>query len=161
MNKKILMLILSVLIFINSYAETGSAESENVDKYITILHSSKSYDSALNFAKKSANKLNIKLDLRDLIYHKENGLSFTKEKLDSSGMLEFPSYIIRGRVYEENPFISIEYSSSYENLTKGYYIVVAKIDTDLKESKNLLKTIKKTYKNAYIKKSNIYVGCMF
>ncbi len=57
--------------------------------------------------------------------------------------------------------MSIEYSNAYSEFTKGYYIVIAASGSkDDAEIKNAFKKIKLRYRDAYIKSSKVYMGCM-
>ncbi|MCK6609911.1 MAG: hypothetical protein L6Q78_02630 [Bacteroidia bacterium] len=132
-----------------------------------ILFSSKSYASALQAAKAASAKSGLALDLRGLNPVKDTnlGLSFHPD----SCKLYYPEslhsntgncYLPRGE-WEDERYISIEYSSGYLSFRKGYYIVMAgsgpKNDLKLKE---LLDRVKLTIKDAYIKTSKVFICCM-
>ncbi len=70
--------------------------------------------------------------------------------------VDYPCYVPRGR-YDDGIYISIEYSNSYENFKDGYYIVIAASGDDVKE---YLKPVKEVVKDAYVKSSKVYIGCL-
>jgi len=101
-----------------------------------IIYSGKNYEASLIVAKEASEKLDYKIDLRE--------------------QQEIP----RGRFNNGN-YISIEASSDYEGFSKGYYIVI--ISSKHKDDESLkpdLLFAKKFYKDAYIKTSKVYLGCM-
>jgi hypothetical protein len=98
----------------------------------------------------------LKLDLRGLSPAKGTGLSFSKKVCEDEG--GYPCYIARGR-YEDNEFVSIEYSNAIEGFAKGYYVVITACG-DKSITAPALKKAKKFYKDAYSKTTNVYMGCM-
>lgn len=94
------------------------------------------------------------MNLRNCYKDNENGLTSS----EVCGCGEKHGYIPRGR-YDNGEYISIEYSSSFENFTQGFYIVVIS-SGEAKEVEKLLPMAKKYSKDAYAKKSDVYMGCM-
>jgi hypothetical protein len=122
------------------------------------MQSTKSYASALKTAKGAAKKLGIKLNLRGLELHAKTGLTFSKRVCEREWNY-WPCYAGRD-IDQKGPSISIEYSSGFKGFSPDYYIVVALVDTP--ESALIKKTIKaaKKYKNdAYIKNTQMWMGC--
>jgi hypothetical protein len=70
----------------------------------------------------------------------------------------FHWYFPRGRG-DDGRYLSIEYSNGYKEFAKGYYIVIAESGEkgSMKES---LKDVKRYYKDSYLKKAKIYMGCL-
>ncbi len=130
------------------------AEATVSTRFLIAL-STKSYSEAKAFAKKLSGKTSIPLKFRGLHYNSKLGLSLNKSACNDIDF-EYPCYEARGR-YDDGTYISVEYSNSYENFKNGYYIVVV---SSGKESQNTLSKIKRIVKDAYIKRSNIYMGCM-
>lgn len=123
-------------------------------KSFLIIQSTKSYDSALRKAQLACNKLGYPLDLRGMFKNKEGGL--TSNNVCGCGQKH--GYMPRGR-YDDGEYISIEYSTSYLAFTPGYYMVV--VASGKRETLNpLLPTIRAHYEDAYIKNSEVYMGCM-
>lgn len=155
MKRILFLLFCSISFFANAQKE----ELPYIKKEFLIIHSSKDYESALKKANEASKKLKIKIALRDLKPNKEIGLSYSNAACeDEFGF--FPCYVARGR-YDDGIYVSIEYSDAYLEFEKGYYIVVLSsfINNDAK-NKNLLVKAKKIYKDAYLKASKVYVGCI-
>ncbi len=152
MVKSIIYSSVFLLVLLNSFA-FSQYEGDFETKSFTIIISTKSYRSALRKAQEAANKLVIPMDLRSLTPDKEQGLTSN----EVCGCGEKHGYISRGR-YEDGKYISIEYSSAFEGFSKGYYIVV--VQSGYHDALNeTLPSIKKQYKDAYIKDSEVYMGC--
>ncbi|RYY25026.1 MAG: hypothetical protein EOP41_05460 [Sphingobacteriaceae bacterium] len=156
-----------VLIFFFNTVAAFAQDKYNteVPKDIIILRSTKNYQTALSVAKQAASKLHQKLDLRGLTANTKTGLTMSKaDCLGSGGSDDFgyPCYIARGEGNAFNDaYISVEFADAYKGFAKGYYVVVAAI-TDVKSAamKNKLAAIKKTYPDAYAKRTYIWLGCM-
>ncbi|MFY8022302.1 MAG: hypothetical protein ACOVP1_13945, partial [Bacteroidia bacterium] len=124
------------------------------------------YQSALITAQKASKALNLQLDLRELspVADTAIGLSFpyyTCKSIDED--MQAPDttcYIARGNS-NDGDYISIEYSSAYTGFARAYYIVVVscrpKNDAPMKA---LLNKVKSKFKDAYIKRSIVYICCM-
>ncbi len=142
---------------------TAAAQDFNtmVPKEIVILHSTKDYAAALKTAKEAAVHLGKKLDLESNHPNKQLGLSMTKSDCEANAY-EYPCYTARGDGSAENSdFVSIEYSDAYEGFAKGYYIVVAAIGKPRSVIiKNAIAAAKKWYKDAYAKRTSVWLGCM-
>jgi len=127
------------------------------DKQFVILKSTTSYQEALEFAKKAAKELGLKLDLRDLFQNKDIGLSYSKSELEEGG---FPFYVPRGR-WDDGSYVSIEYSSAFKGFRKGLYMVVGTSGgVKSKPVMEALKQARKYYPDAYAKVAPVYFGCM-
>ena len=151
--KQAMLFVLISLWAINGHAQM---ESPYAKKDMVIIQSTKSYAAAKKTAAEAAKKLSLKLDLRGLSPAKGTGLSFSKKACEDEG--GYPCYIARGR-YEDNEFVSIEYSDAIEGFAKGYYVVITACG-DKSITTPALKKAKKFYKDAYAKTTNVYMGCM-
>jgi len=133
--------------------------SQNQEVGFIIIHATKNYEVSKRVAQEASKHLGYKLDLAGLEYNEDIGLSISEEDCEQAGF-EYPAYIQRGRL-GDNKFISVEYTDIYPNFTPGYYIVVVanyiKGDEKINET---LKFVKKHYTNAYIKYTDIYMGCL-
>lgn len=155
--KTIYSLIL-IFSFISSNAQTTKAEEKPyVKKSFLIILSSKNYTEAKKLAVEAASKLNLKLDLRALKPNKESGLSFNAKECEGNGW-DYPCYVSRGR-YDDGEFVTIDYSDAFDGFAKGYYIV-STASGNAKLVKTALAKVKKLYKTAYTKQTEIYIGCM-
>jgi len=135
---------------IDKYLDEASA-----NKQFLIALSTKNHQEAKKFAKKLSHETGIPLNLRGLHYNKKLGLSLSR-KACSNDESEYPCYIARGR-YDDGVYISVEYSSSYQNFRDGYYIVVVASGND---ADSILRGIRSKVRDAYIKSSKVYMGCM-
>jgi hypothetical protein len=155
--EKIFLLIGFGFIFSLSYAEEIDSSDMYVEKEFLIIYSTKNYNEALRVCKEADSKLKYGIDLRELQYNKKTGLTFSKESLGSEEDI-FPWYFPRGRG-DDGRYLSIEYSNGYKEFAKGYYIVIAESGEkgSMKES---LKEVKRYYKDSYLKKAKIYIGCL-
>lgn len=142
-------LLLTILLFISV-----QLNAQEVSKSFLIVSSTKNYSAALKSAQKAANKMGIPMNLRNCYKDKEEGLTSS----EICGCGEKHGYIPRGRG-DDGQYISIEYSSSYENFSPGYYIVVVSSGEE-EAVKSLLTRAQEFNKSAYVKKSNVYMGCM-
>lgn len=115
------------------------------NKSYLIISASKSYQEALKKAKEAQKKLGIKLNLDNYDYFKTTGL------LNHKYIYTRDFYYPRGK-NDDGDYISIEYSSLYENFTQGFFIVIVSSGED-EVLRKKLKKIKETYSDAYLKKS--------
>ena len=147
--------ILCIFAFLQANEIDTLIESQLVQKQFLIVKSTKSYQEAKAFAKKISKQTGIPLNLQNLSYDKENLLTLPKDVCEDNGF-EFPCYWARGR-YDDGVYVSIEHSSAYEEFRNGYYIVMVASGENVK---GILKKVKKVVKDAYIKTSKIYMGCV-
>lgn len=149
---KLLFLFFAIIISYNS------AHSQEYDPYVStgflIILSTKNYEGALKLAKEACTNLSLDFNSRGLYADAELGLNSD----EICGCGETHGYIARGRSDDGN-YISIEYTDAYETFSDGYYIVVV-ASGKRSELKPTLKKVKQHYKDAYIKNSDVYIGCM-
>ena len=132
-----------------------------VRKDIVILQSTKSYQVALQTARQAASQLHIPLDLEGYRPHPSEGLTLSKAACADNGF-EYPAYIPRGYgLVPDSAFVSIEYSSGYDQFAKGYYLVVAAVGRPGSRAVHHANTTsKRWYADAYTKRTTVYIGCM-
>jgi hypothetical protein len=148
-----------VLIFVAYCMQAQTPEIPYIKKEFLIIHSGKDYAAALKKANDASKKLKLKLNLRGLNPNKEIGLSCNEQTCENEFGF-FPCYVARGRGDDGN-YISIEYSDAYIEFEKGYYIVVvSSFVTNSEKSKTQLAKTKTIYKDAYLKASKVYTGCI-
>jgi hypothetical protein len=148
-----------LLLFYFQHTFAQSADIPYIKKEFLIIHSGKDYAAALKKATEASKKLNLKLDLRKLQPNKDIGLSNTEQVCENEFGF-FPCYVARGRG-DDGAYISIEFSDAYIEFEKGYYIViVSSYVSNNEKSKSLLAKTKLIYKDAYIKASKVYTGCI-
>lgn len=127
-----------------------------------IVQSTKDYNAALKTARDAARRLHYPLDPGPYKPHKTLGLSMSKADC-ADAAYEYPCYTPRGNGSPaENPrFVSIEWSTGYEEFKPGYYIVVVADGVPgAASSRGALAAAKKYYKDAYAKTTKVWYGCM-
>lgn len=123
-----------------------------------IILSSKDFQKSVEFATIAAESLQLELKI-DAIEEVDGHLSFPQAECEGGGF-DYPCYIARGR-YDDGDYVSIEQSDAYDGFTRGYYIVV--VSSGPKGDPNrrdLLVDVKNFYDDAYIKSTQVYMGCM-
>ena len=93
-----------------------------VRKHFVILKATPSYAEARAVAVAAAERLAIRLDLRELVPDVSVGLTFSQDAC-ASEFGAFPCYVPRGR-WDDGVYLSVEHSSSYEGFEEGLYVVM-------------------------------------
>ena len=152
------LLIVCVVFSISGHAKDMDNEEEMyyAKKYFLIASSTKEYKKAKKIAEYLSLKSGITLDLRGLHSDSSNSLTFS-QKMCEKEWEEYPCYLARGR-YDDGVYISIEDSNAYD-FKDGYYIVIV-ASGKKEEVQKVLNKIKPFIKDAYIKTSKVYMGCM-
>lgn len=159
MRKCVFLFVLLAAVHLAAQGQDSTDTQPFVKKDFLILLSTKSYEAALKTARSAASSLNLKLDLRGLKENKESGLTLSKEEC-LKYEVDYPGYYACGR-WDDGAYVSIEYSDAYSGFTKGYYIVIAAGgDREEAEIQAAYKKAKLTYKDAYFKSTEVYLGCM-
>lgn len=131
----------------------------SVEKAFVVLLASPEYDEARRFAIVAAERLDARLDLRDLEPHKRTGLTFKREVCEEE-FGEFPCYWPRGR-FDDGIYVSIENSTGYKGFKRGLYIVIlANGDKESEEVASALRRARALYPDAYITTTSVYLGCV-
>lgn len=156
MKLKIFIMVLSLLTAVGYADDIGKMiESQSISKEFLIVKSTPDYKEALRYAKKVAKLTGIKYDSRGLHEHKKIKLTFSKDECENREF-GYPCYIARGR-YDDGVYVSVEHSDYYKGFAEGFYIVVVASGNELKGS---LKQVRNVVKDAYVKRSEVYMGCM-
>ena len=133
-------------------------KSQTVEKDFVIVRSTPTYEEARKTASEAARRLQVPLNLRGLSSH-SSGLTFSKKDCEESAF-DYPCYVARGRG-DDGFYVSIEYSSAYAGFRPGLYIVVVASDArGGLVSKEAARSAKKAFRDAYIRRTGGYVGCM-
>jgi hypothetical protein len=151
---KYLFFIATVLVVQYGFAQE---DRPYIKKSFVIIQSTKNYAVAKLTAEKAAKQLHQKLDLRELKPNKKTGLTYADSVCENEG--GYPCYISRGR-YDNGDYVSIEWSNAFDGFAKGLYIVVISSGLDVEGTNAVLKNARKYFKDAYAKKTEIYVGCI-
>lgn len=143
-------------------AVTSSAPERDPDvvrKSFVILKATRSYDDARAVAAAAAERLAIRLDLRELAPDVTVGLTFSKESCDSE-FGEYPCYVPRGR-FDDGVYISIEHSSSYEGFEEGLYVVMLASGSPRNRAIDAaVRRAKSQFPDVVVKTAPVYLGCI-
>lgn len=146
--------VIAIFLTQSSYAQVDNEYHPYLDQSFLIIASSTNFDDAKKIALEAQEKLELEYPTSSYYPDKKEG--FKTDEICGCG--EIHSYFPRGS-HDNGNYISIEYSSAYEGFTEGYYIVI--VSSGQKESvQRELPEAQKHYEQAYIKNSEIYVGCM-
>jgi hypothetical protein len=143
-------------------AVTSSAPDRDPDvvrKSFVILKSTPSYAEARALAAEAAERLAIRMDLRDLAPDGEVGLTFPKQSCDDE-FGEYPCYVPRGR-WDDGVYISIEHSSSYEGFEEGLYVVMLASGSPRDRAIGAaVRRAKGQFPDVSVKTAPVYLGCI-
>jgi hypothetical protein len=148
--------------FASLVAVTSSAPDRDPDvvrKSFVIIKSTPSYAEARLFAAAAAERLAIRLDLRELAPDGDAGLTFPKASCDDE-FGEYPCYVARGR-WDDGVYISIEHSSAYEGFEEGLYVVMLASGSPRDRAiGSAVRRAKSQYPDVVVKTAPVYLGCI-
>ena len=125
-----------------------------IDQSFLIIASSSDFESAKKTALQAKAKLGFDFPTSEFYPDKSEGFKTDEE----CGCGEIHGYFPRGS-HDDGNYVSIEYSTAYDGFSEGYYIVI--VSSGKKSTvQNELPNVKEHFAQAYIKNSEIYVGCM-
>ncbi len=143
-------------------AVTSSAPDRDPDvvrKSFVIIKSTPSYVEARLLAAAAAERLAIRLDLRELAPDSDVGLTFPKASCDDE-FGTYPCYVARGR-WDDGVYISIEHSSSYEGFEEGQYVVMLASGSPRDRTIGAaVRRAKSQYPDVVVKTAPVYLGCI-
>lgn len=136
--------------------------SQIEDRWIVILSVYKNFHQAKADAERIAKASGVPFSMNGMIYDKK-GLRYPDNYEDEvyAGTYvsrRFNGTEINGKVFEHN--LSIEKSDDYQGFASGYYIVVGCIAESADEGKAQAAKYKKHAPDAYVKKTELFLGCM-
>ncbi len=156
-----LLLLMAMLLGASRPAAAQEWNTMNPREFVIVL-STKDYNAALGRAREASRRLGYPLDILTYNPHKTAGLSMPKKDCEGNGY-DYPCYIPRGNGGPpDNPrYVTIEWSTGYEEFKPGYYIVVVAEGTPgSNDSRGALAAAKKFYKDAYVRRTRVWYGCM-
>jgi hypothetical protein len=136
-----------------------SQDPDVVRKSFVIIKSTPNYAEARALAAVAAERLAIRLDLRDLAPDGSAGLTFPEEACKNE-FGAFPCYVPRGR-WDDGVYISVEHSSSYEGFEEGLYVVMLASGSPRDRAIGAaLRRAKGPYPDVFVKTAPVYLGCI-
>ena len=149
--------VFAVLLAVTPLA--ADRDPDVVRKSFVILKATASYADARTLAADAAERLAIRLDLRNLAPDEAIGLTFPEDDCRNE-FGEFPCYVPRGR-WDDGVYLSIEHSSSYEGFEAGHYLVVLASGGPRDRSvAAALRRARGAFPETVVKTAPIYVGCL-
>jgi hypothetical protein len=149
----------AIAAFVTVTASVPDRDPDVVRKSFVIIKSTPSYAEARALAMAAAEKLAIRLDLRDLSPDASFGLTFSRDACnDEFG--EFPCYVPRGR-WDDGVYLSVEHSSSYDGFDEGLYVVMLASGSPRDRAIGAaMRRAKSLDPDAFVKTAQIYLGCI-
>lgn len=130
-----------------------------VRKSFVILKATHDYAEARALAGAAAERLAIRLDLRDLAPDRDVGLTFPEEACKNE-FGEYPCYVPRGR-WDDGVYLSVEHSSSYEGFAEGLYLVMLASGAPRDRAIGAaVRRAKDLYPDVAVKTAPVYLGCI-
>ena len=138
---------------------TPEQDPDVVRKSFVIIKATPDYGEARALAAAAAERLAIRLDLRDLAPDAAAGLTFPRESCENE-FGEYPCYVPRGR-WDDGVYISVEHSSSYEGFEEGLYIVILASGSPRDRVIGAaVRRAKSQYPDVSVKTAPVYLGCI-
>lgn len=160
--RKTIMAFVGLFFFISPLVQASAEKPEGfVTKDVIILGSFVDYAAAKQRAIDLAKATGIAYSDRGMVWDAKRGLIYPDNLEDD---LFAGQYAARRAQFDCNEdsehCLSVERSDLYEGFKKGLYIVVGGVmDLGSVESAQLLARYKKNAPDAYIKKTDVYMGC--
>jgi hypothetical protein len=137
--------------------------SQIEDRWVVILGAHKDFHQAKADAERIARASGVPFSMNGMIYDKK-GLRFPdnyEDEVFAGGYLarRFNSTLVGEEEVEEH--VSVEKSEEYQGFAPGYYIVVGSVaETSEKARTMVVEQFRKLAPKAYVKKTEVYLGCM-
>ena len=142
--------------------EDESSDPQFVRMGVLVIGSYKSYDAALRAAKSYGQRSGHQYDSRGMVYDKRRGLIWPDDSEDEiwAGAYAPRRYDTECAPWNGSPCVTVERSAEYEGFAPGLYIVVDGILDRSPERAQRLAAARKLVSGAYVKDTDIYMGCM-
>ena len=154
-----IVILVFCLIISRPVTSAADCDANYVDKEFVILKSTPSFEEATRFGATAAATLGVGLKLRGLSPNLRTGLTSSKKECARSEF-PYPCYVPRGRG-DDGTYVSVEWSSDYELLAKGMYLVmIASYAPGSSKTRSALDAARRVYPDAYAKRVKLYVKCV-
>lgn len=128
-------------------------------KSFVMVFAAKEYRQAFKVAQDAQKQTGIPLNLRGLTPHPQSHLTFSRQECTESAF-EYPCYLTRA-YDDDGEYLTIDWSTGFEDFRPGYFIVTAAGgEPNAASLTATLQRVKKSFPDAYIKTTRVYVGCM-
>jgi len=146
--------------------QEGMQEESPDDQFarlgVLVVGSYLSYDAALRAARSYSQRSGHPYDSRGMVYDKKRGLIWPDDLEDEiwAGAYAPRRYDDECAPWNGSPCVTVERSAEYEGFAPGFYIVVGGILDHSSERAQRLAAARKLVSGAYVKDTDIYLGCM-
>ena len=141
------------------WGSEGPADDLQADVAFVVVGTARDYGLAARVAERAAAQLGVPLDLRGLVFDPAYGLTLPADAC-TDPLFPYPAYLPRGR-YDAGSYVSIEQSDGYEALRPGYFVVIAASgEPRSDEVEDALANARRVYRDAYVFREKVYLGCM-
>jgi hypothetical protein len=160
------VLVLMLLSWTHSIAALETVHTEHYDSDpevepvdFLMLAVTDDYGAAYTMALEVATRLDLRLDLRELIYDVTHGLTWSPEQCDEETW-EYPCYIARGR-FDDGVYVSVEPADVYDYGMSGQYVVIAASGDQHEEGfRTALNHAQRLYPEATVHTVPVFMGCV-
>jgi hypothetical protein len=129
---------------------------------VLVIGSYRSYGAALRAARSYSQRSGHPYDSRGMVYDQKRGLIWPDDLEDEiwAGAYAPRRYDDECAPWNGSPCVTVERSAEYEGFAPGFYLVVGGILDHSPERAQRLAAARKLVSGAYVKDTDIYLGCM-
>ncbi len=165
MNRALLILLFCGLAGISRAADDPEMKLLMRDRQIVILGSFRNFKEANDYARAISHRSGVPFSLQGKIYDHQRGLILPDDDPDTfyagayyprrDDTTHLPGHA------EEVEYLSIERSEAYPGLRPGYYIIVGGLHNTRQETVATLARFHLPAADAYVKKTQVFMGCRY
>jgi hypothetical protein len=139
-----------------------SADEQFARMGVLVVGSYRSYGAALRAARSYSQRSGHPYASRGMVYDKKRGLIWPDDIEDEiwAGAYAPRRYDSECAPWNGSPCVTVERSTEYEGFAPGFYIVVGGILDHSPERAQRLAEARQLVSGAYVKDTDIYLGCM-
>jgi hypothetical protein len=129
---------------------------------VLVIGSYRSYGAAFRAARSYSQRSGHPYDSRGMVYDEKRGLIWPDDSEDEiwAGSYAPRRYDDECAPWKGSPCVTVERSAEYEGFAPGFYIVVDGILDYSVERVQRLAAARRLVPGAYVKDTDIYIGCM-